>query len=192
MDFRWMFSFWWDHLPTFLNFSRSKKINHQFAIKFYHLGSSPNQIPAHWRTHVGSVELLFHSIFEQDIKTKMYLYYTISKRLSFHLKQNERANEKCKQKKKSELHGLSSISIRKKGVGQLLSLLRPCETITPMTAMTAGWGTAHETLLSRLSVVPPSNLLHGLKDHLRWTDALRSLGNSSGDLFLCFEWFEWF
>lgn len=78
---RWMFSFWWDHLPTFLTFSRSKKTNHQFSIKFYH-GSSPNHIPSHCRTHVGSVELLFHSIAEQDIKTKMY--HTISKRLSFH------------------------------------------------------------------------------------------------------------
>lgn len=66
----------------------------------------------------------------------------------------------------------------------------PCETITPMKA---GWGTAHETLLSRLSVVPPSNLLHGLKDHLRgWTDALLDWATALVICFSCFEWFEWF
>jgi len=46
---------------------------------------------------VGSVELLFHSIAEQDIKTKMYLYDQQTVVIS--LKQNEKANEKCKQKK---------------------------------------------------------------------------------------------
>ena len=183
---RWMFSFWWDHLPTFLNFSRSKKTNHQFAIKFYHLGSSPNHIPSHCRTHVESVELLFHSIAEQDIKTKMYLYDQQTVVIS---SKTKREGQREVQAKKTIRTPWSVVNINSwKGVGQLLSLLRPCKTPRLTKAMT-GWGTAHETLLSRLRVVPPSNLLHHLKDHLRWTDALRSLGNSSGDLFLCFEWF---
>lgn len=111
---RWMFSFWWDHLPTFLTFSRSKKTNHQFAIKFYHLGSSPNHIPSHCRTHVGSVELLFHSIAEQDIKTKMYLYDQQTVVISFKTKRE--GQREVQAKNQSELHGLSSKINSWKGV----------------------------------------------------------------------------